>query len=76
MREIELDVRGKPAPEPLILAMEAVDSLGENDILRLVVHREPHMLFAELSEKRVPWKIAERGNPDWVIRIGKGLLLE
>lgn len=70
MKEITLDVRGLPAPEPLIQALDAVAELGDAEILRLVIHREPHMLFPELTEGRIPWQIVNHGDPDWIIRIG------
>ena len=70
MTEITLDVRGLPAPEPMFMALDAVDGLQEGEVLRLVIHREPHMLFPELSGMGVPWEIVAHGHPDWVIMIG------
>lgn len=70
MKEMTLDVRGLPAPEPMFKALDAVDALQEGEVLRLVIHREPHMLFPELTEKRIPWQIIAHGHPDWIIQVG------
>lgn len=70
MQEKILDVRGLPSPEPMFQALDAIEQLGNGEVIRLVIHREPHMLFAELVKQRIPWTIVAHGHPDWIILIG------
>ena len=47
---IHIDVRGLPAPEPLVAILELVGSIG--DATPVIVHhdRDPRMLYPELAE--------------------------
>ena len=49
--EIELDVRGLQAPEPLVRILEALDALPSGSVLRVLHHREPFPLYAVLQEE-------------------------
>lgn len=70
MRVKTLDVRGLPLPEPMFHALDAIEQLDSGETLRLVSHREPHLLFSELVKRRIPWAITAHGHPDWIILIG------
>ncbi len=48
--EIELDVRGLQAPEPLVRILQTLDTLPAGGILRVLHHREPFPLYAALQE--------------------------
>ena len=49
--EIELDVRGLQAPEPLVRILEALDVLPAGSVLRVLHHREPFPLYVALQEE-------------------------
>lgn len=69
-REITLDARQMEPPEPLFQALDRLEEMEAGDTLRLLIHREPIMLFPQLQERRIPWTTLEHGHPDWVILIG------
>lgn len=48
--EIQLDVRGLQAPEPLVRILEALDALPSGSVLHVLHHREPFPLYAALQE--------------------------
>jgi hypothetical protein len=50
MTERIVDARWLAPPEPLELTIAALEALGAGEQLRLLIHREPHMLFAILEE--------------------------
>ena len=47
----EIDARGLEPPEPLQRTLEALESLGPEERLRLLLHREPFPLYAILRER-------------------------
>lgn len=51
-----LDVRWLEPPEPLERTLEAVETMSENGRLRLLIHRQPHMLYPILEA----WGFAHR----------------
>lgn len=69
-REITLDARDLPPPEPLFQTLDRLSEMQAGELLRLIIHREPVMLFPQLDEMKVPWEVLEHGHPDWVILIG------
>ena len=40
-----IDARGMDAPEPFVLTLEALDTLGPDEKLLLILTREPHPLY-------------------------------
>lgn len=50
MSERVVDARWLPPPEPLELTVAALETLGTGEQLRLLIHREPFMLFPILDE--------------------------
>ncbi|MDX1442893.1 MAG: DUF2249 domain-containing protein [Gammaproteobacteria bacterium] len=69
-KEITLDARDLPPPEPLFQALDRLNAMAPGEYLRLLIHREPMMLYPQLDEMKIPWKVLEHGHPDWVILIG------
>lgn len=69
-REIMLDARRMEPPEPLFQALDTLAAMQPGEFLRLMIHREPVMLFPQLHEMKLSWEVLEHGHPDWVILIG------
>lgn len=44
-----IDARGLEPPEPFVLTMEALDGMGADEKLLLILNREPHPLFRALQ---------------------------
>lgn len=44
-----IDARGLEPPEPFVLTMEALDGMGPDEKLLLILSREPHPLFRALQ---------------------------
>lgn len=65
-----LDARDMEPPEPLIKALEMLDSLPPNGVLLFIHHRFPRLLLEELRDKPVTWIIEHQGD-DVVIRFHK-----
>jgi TusA-related sulfurtransferase len=68
--EIELDMRGREPPEPLLEALDCIDEAKPADVIRLLTDREPLMLFPHLIRMNIPWTVESFGDPDWITRIG------
>lgn len=52
----ELDVRGLPPPEPFEHIMHALPALPVDATLRVLIHREPFPLYAELQGMGYTWQ--------------------
>lgn len=50
MSERIIDARWLAPPEPMELTLAALEVLGPDERLRLLIHREPYMLFNILEE--------------------------
>lgn len=50
MTERIVDARWLAPPEPLELTLAALETLGAGERLRLLIHREPNMLYQILDE--------------------------
>lgn len=50
-REILVDARWLEPPEPMQRALAALDVMGPDERVRLLIHREPFPLYALLQEK-------------------------
>jgi len=68
--EIELDMRGRESPEPLLQALCRIDEAAPGDVIRLLTDREPLMLYPHLLQMNIPWTVECFGSPDWITRIG------
>lgn len=44
-----IDARGLEPPEPFVLTMEALDTIGADEKLLLILAREPHPLYRALE---------------------------
>lgn len=69
-KEILLDMRNREPPEPLFATLDCIETLQPGDSVRLIIHREPLMLYPQLQQMNVPWQVESWGLPDWIIRIG------
>ncbi len=47
---IHIDVRGLPAPEPLVAILELVGSIRDGSVVIVHHDRDPQMLYPELAE--------------------------
>lgn len=50
MEERILDARGLMPPEPMELTLDAIETLAPGEKLRLLIHRDPQMLYPILEE--------------------------
>ncbi|MYN10162.1 DUF2249 domain-containing protein [Pseudoduganella aquatica] len=48
-KDVPLDLRGLPPPQPMERIMEALDTLKAGDALQVQMDREPHPLFGMLE---------------------------
>ena len=46
-----IDARGMEAPEPFVLTLEALDTLGPDEKLLLILTREPHPLYRAIQKQ-------------------------
>lgn len=69
MPEIEVDVRYRDPPEPMEMALEALDRIQPGDTLRLLIHREPHPLYQILRESGFAYTVEQQEDYTYVISI-------
>jgi hypothetical protein len=50
-RELILDVSMLEPPEPMMVALDAVDNLESGEYVHLLHRQEPHLLYAHLIER-------------------------
>lgn len=48
--DVVIDARGLEPPEPFVLTMEALDTLGSDAKLLLILTREPYPLYRALQD--------------------------
>lgn len=46
-----LDVRGLPAPQPMVAILRLLETLGDGDALVAHLDRDPQFLYPELAER-------------------------
>lgn len=51
-----LDVRGLPPPEPLEQVLDGLADLPPEGALRVLIHREPHLLYEILGKRGFAWQ--------------------
>jgi len=66
-----IDGRGREPPEPMVLTLEALDTLAEGDELLLLLYCQPHPLFSILRKNGYAWKEDVRADGTHEIRIRK-----
>lgn len=71
MPSVVIDARGMRPPEPLERAVAALDLLGSNDDLTLMVTRRPYPLFLVLSNYGYRWNEAEEAGGGYKYQIFK-----
>ena len=69
-REELFDARQLEPPEPLFQTLEKLEQMEPGEFLRLLIHREPMMLYPQLQEMKIPWEVIDFGHPHWTILIG------
>lgn len=55
MASHSLDNRGLPPPEPMVRILDAVEALRAEDELRVLMDREPLLLYPELERRGLVW---------------------
>ncbi len=73
MSTIDLDNRGLGPPEPMVRILAALPKLGEGDELRVLMDREPLLLYPELTRRGFGWLTTE-ADDGYVIMIGRAVL--
>lgn len=72
MPNIVIDARALCPPEPFLRALAALDRLGSNDELTLLLNRRPHPLFPVLFRYGYRWNEVEVEDGGYEYRIVKG----
>jgi uncharacterized protein (DUF2249 family) len=67
--DILLDLRGLAPPEPLERVLDALDTLGPGDRLRMLIEREPLPLYRILLRNGYQYQTAMRGDTLFEITI-------
>lgn len=49
--EVVLDVRDLEPPEPFVIAMDAINTLGDGQFIHMIHRRRPNMLYPELEPR-------------------------
>ncbi|SBT03731.1 conserved hypothetical protein [Candidatus Accumulibacter aalborgensis] len=65
--DIVIDARGLEPPEPMVRTMEALEHLGAEATLVLLLPREPYPLYRALEINGFSWQTARR--PDGTVEI-------
>ncbi len=66
---IELDVRYLEPPEPLEQALAAIARLRPGEQLRVLLHREPFLLYAMLRERGFTHRTTQLADDNYEILI-------
>jgi TusA-related sulfurtransferase len=66
---ITLDVRGLPPPEPFEQIMRALESLARDELLRVLIHREPYPLYDVLRDTDYRHRTTELSDGNYSIEI-------
>ncbi len=64
-----VDARWLPPPEPMELALAALNELQAGQRMRLLIHRVPHPLFGILQEWGYGYEMEEREDGTYEIAI-------
>jgi len=69
MSVIEVDVRFLEPPAPFERTVEALDRLGPDDELHLLIHREPHPLYQMLRQSGYRYRTEQTPDGMFIIKI-------
>ena len=69
MQEKLLDVSELEAPEPLVLAVRALDELGEDEVLLFKHRMNPRHLFNEIAARGMHYEIIKDEPNDFLMKI-------
>ena len=69
MQEKLLDVSELEAPEPLIVAVRALDELGDDEVLIFKHRMNPRHLFNEIAARGMHYEIVRDEPNDFLMRI-------
>jgi uncharacterized protein (DUF2249 family) len=64
-----VDGRNLPAPEPMERVLEALDTLGADERLRFLIHREPYPLYDILRRHGYAYESAMQDDGSFVVLI-------
>ena len=64
-----IDARGMEPPEPLVLALDALNTLDPHDTLLLVLGREPLPLYQALQSSGHAWQTRRGADDSFEVRI-------
>ncbi len=64
-----IDARGMEPPEPLVLALDALDNLGAHETLLLRLDREPLPLYQALQSSGHTWQTQRGADHSFEVRI-------
>ena len=65
--DIVIDARGMEPPEPMVRSMEALDQLGADERLLVLLPREPFPLYRALEINGFSWQTQRR--PDGTVEV-------
>ena len=65
--DLVIDARNLEPPEPFVLTMEALDGIGADQKLLLLLSREPHPLYRALEINGFAWQTDRK--PDGLVEI-------
>lgn len=65
----QLDVRGFPPPEPFENIIRALQTLADNEMLQVLIHREPFPLYEMLRDTGHAWQTSALSCGDFEILI-------
>ena len=69
MEEVLIDARGLVPPEPLELTLAGLETLLPTQKLRLLIHRDPNMLYSILRDWGYSWHTEARNDGTFDILI-------
>lgn len=64
-----VDARWRPPPEPMEMTLEAVDTLGPDEAVILLIHREPFPLYDILTRNGYAHEAEAQPDGSFAIRI-------
>ncbi|MBX3687160.1 MAG: DUF2249 domain-containing protein [Rhodocyclaceae bacterium] len=64
-----VDARWRPPPEPMEMTLEAVDTLGPDETVVLLIHREPFPLYDILARNGYAHHAEAQSDGSFAIRI-------
>ncbi len=68
-----VDARGLMPPEPMELTVEALDTLGEDEELLLLLYREPYPLYTILQRNGYTHRTTTREDGTFEIQIKRAV---